>query len=55
MGEILDPIAEKTNYHNKELKEVKLKNEYLMKKTEELDRSIKVDLNLRGTLTEAKK
>lgn len=32
-----------------------MKNEYLIRKTEELDRAIKVDLNLRGNLADMKK
>lgn len=55
VSEILDPISERSSYHHSELKDLKAKNEYLMKKVEDLDRSIKVDLNLRGTLADLKK
>ena len=55
VGEILDPVAEKAHFNSNEIKEVKLKNDFLLKKIEELDRYMKVDLNLRGNLTDLKK
>jgi hypothetical protein len=55
VAEILDPVAEKSqnNYH--EIKDIKLKNEYIMKKIEEIDRTVKVDLNLKAHLGDMKK
>jgi hypothetical protein len=51
----MTPLSEKTESSYKDLQNILLKNEYLMKRIDELDRAIKVDLNLRGTLADTKK
>eukprot|EP00347_Sterkiella_histriomuscorum_P002697 403367156 len=48
-------MNEKQHEHQNDIKEIKMKNEFLTKKFEEMDRAIKVDLNLRGTLADLKK
>lgn len=55
MQDFLEPISERSHLHHNEIKDIKLRNDFLMKKTEEMDRCMKVDLNLRGTLADLKK
>ena len=53
--EFLEPIGEKSHSHQNEIKDLKLRSDFLMKKFEEVDRSVKIDLNLKATLNDMKK
>ena len=55
MQEFLEPISEKSHSHQNEIKDLKLRSDFLMKKFEEVDRSVKIDLNLKATLNDMKK
>ena len=55
VSEILDPIAAQSHTNMTDLKDVKVKNEYLIKKVEEIDRHVKVDLNLKNNLKDINK
>jgi hypothetical protein len=48
--EIMGPISDRSNNNFNELEELKLKNESLYRKIDELDRTIKHDLNLKPSL-----
>ncbi|CDW80343.1 UNKNOWN [Stylonychia lemnae] len=53
--DFLEPMMEKANDNYNDVKELKMRSDFLTKKFEELDRNIKIDLNLRGTLADLKK
>lgn len=52
---VLDPIADRTQGHHNEIKDLKRAVETMQRSLEEMDRFIKVDLNLKSFLADIKK
>ena len=48
-------MTERATENYNDVKDLKMRCDFLTKKFEELDRNIKIDLNLRGTLADLKK
>jgi len=55
IADILDPLAERSIGHHLEIKEMKTAIDVIHKKVEDIDRSLKVDLNLKQFLQDIKK
>ena len=53
--EYMKPLAEKVEASFDSVQAIQKKNEYIMRRHEDLDRSVKIDLNLRGSLTDIKR
>ena len=52
---VLDPLVDKTAHHHNDIREQKRLIEAMQRHIEEMDRSLKVDLNLKSFLIDIKK